>query len=125
MRLRDDVIAGCASLMVLVLVLGLVLAGCGGSSVRAGSSSAADGALSSHSSAASSSSGGEAGVSTSLPAVRRYVSIPGLLFPGNRLPKHYTCDGTDVSPSVRWSGVPRDAVELAVFVIGLRPVAGR
>ncbi len=33
---------------------------------------------------------------------------------GDPIPPRYTCDGQNVSPPLRWSGVPEDAVALAV-----------
>lgn len=35
---------------------------------------------------------------------------------GGRIPARYTCDGQDVSPPLRWSGVPADARELVLLV---------
>jgi Raf kinase inhibitor-like YbhB/YbcL family protein len=35
---------------------------------------------------------------------------------GADIPVRFTCDGDDVSPPLRWTGVPDDAVELAVLV---------
>lgn len=32
------------------------------------------------------------------------------------IPKKYTCDGDDVSPALRWSGVPSNAKSLALIV---------
>lgn len=34
--------------------------------------------------------------------------------PGQPIPTRYTCDGQNVSPPLRWSGVPDSAVTLAV-----------
>ncbi len=53
------------------------------------------------------------------------VTIPVLLkSPLLGIPERYTCYGADVSLPVRWSSIPRGATELALFVIGLRPVHG-
>jgi phosphatidylethanolamine-binding protein (PEBP) family uncharacterized protein len=38
------------------------------------------------------------------------------------LTRRATCDGAERSPALRWSGVPADAAELAVFIVNLRPV---
>ena len=35
---------------------------------------------------------------------------------GGGIPKHYTCDETDVSPALEWSGVPKAARSLALIV---------
>ena len=35
---------------------------------------------------------------------------------GETIPASFTCDGSDVSPPLRWSGVPSEAVELALLV---------
>ena len=34
-----------------------------------------------------------------------------------RIPRRYTCDGRDVSPPLRWSGVPAKATELSLVMI--------
>lgn len=33
---------------------------------------------------------------------------------GSPIPSKYTCDGQDISPPLRWSGVPRDSRSLAL-----------
>jgi phosphatidylethanolamine-binding protein (PEBP) family uncharacterized protein len=38
------------------------------------------------------------------------------------LPATYTCDGKNVPPDLRWSGVPAGTSELVLFVLGLEPV---
>jgi Raf kinase inhibitor-like YbhB/YbcL family protein len=35
---------------------------------------------------------------------------------GEPIPRRYTCDGEDVSPPLRWSGIPQDTVALALVV---------
>lgn len=35
---------------------------------------------------------------------------------GERIPKHFTCEGEDVSPELRWSGVPDAAKSLVLIV---------
>jgi Raf kinase inhibitor-like YbhB/YbcL family protein len=35
---------------------------------------------------------------------------------GEEIPERLTCDGEDVAPSVRWSGVPDDAAELVLVL---------
>jgi Raf kinase inhibitor-like YbhB/YbcL family protein len=34
---------------------------------------------------------------------------------GGMIPREYTCDGVNSSPAVRWSGVPQEAVSLALL----------
>lgn len=36
---------------------------------------------------------------------------------GGTIPARYTCDGSDVSPPLRWSNVPKGAAELVLFVL--------
>ncbi len=35
---------------------------------------------------------------------------------GERIPRRYTCEGADVSPALRWSGLPPGTVSLALVV---------
>jgi phosphatidylethanolamine-binding protein (PEBP) family uncharacterized protein len=59
------------------------------------------------------------------PTVSIDVTIPVLLkTPLLGIPERYTCDGADVSIPVWWSRLPRGVAELALFVIGLRPIHG-
>jgi phosphatidylethanolamine-binding protein (PEBP) family uncharacterized protein len=41
---------------------------------------------------------------------------------GTALSARYTCDGADESPPLRWSGLPLEAEELILLVLGSRPV---
>jgi Raf kinase inhibitor-like YbhB/YbcL family protein len=50
-----------------------------------------------------------AGPSTRLPVQS------GSFSPGGTIPKKYTCDGADVSPSLAWSGAPQGTREFALF----------
>ena len=34
---------------------------------------------------------------------------------GERIPELYTCDGADISPPLRWSGIPANVGSLAVL----------
>jgi phosphatidylethanolamine-binding protein (PEBP) family uncharacterized protein len=43
---------------------------------------------------------------------------------GETLPARYTCDGADISPPLRWGPVPRDTVEIALFMIRFNRRAG-
>lgn len=36
--------------------------------------------------------------------------------PGDQVPREFTCQGQDVSPALRWSGLPEGTVELAISV---------
>src|SRR5919198_814018 len=66
--------------------------------------------------AASCSSGGpeHAEVSVSAPATIT-VTSPDFA-DGAAIPKRFTCDGANVSPALRWSGVPAGTAELALVV---------
>jgi Raf kinase inhibitor-like YbhB/YbcL family protein len=79
---------GCAVRRVPVILLGLCLAAC--------------------------SRGGSPGVGRELPAT---VTVRSPAFAeGAPIPARYTCAGADVAPALAWSGVPRDAAELALVV---------
>jgi hypothetical protein len=41
------------------------------------------------------------------------------------LSARYTCDGANVSPALRWQGVPAGTKELVLFAANIRPVKGR
>ena len=43
---------------------------------------------------------------------------------GNPLPTAFTCEGADLSPPLRWSGVPSSANELVLMALNLLPVEG-
>lgn len=45
--------------------------------------------------------------------------------PLHQLPREYTCDGADISPPLRWHGIPPDAAELVLFAINLYPANGK
>ena len=36
--------------------------------------------------------------------------------PNQEIPKQYTCDGTDISPPLEWSGLPTDTKSLVLIV---------
>ena len=73
-----------------VPALGLALAGCGG--------------------------GGER-VSGPPPTAPDRITVTSPAFrDGGTIPKRYSCDGEQVSPPLRWSGVPSGARELALLV---------
>ncbi len=128
MKLSDHILMRTVSwpLVTLVIIAGLTVAGCGGSS--AGSSSPPIGTSGSQSLSSSTSASPPArqksGRSEPAPAVTLEVTIPSLL-PESHIPKRYTCDGADVSLPVQWSHVPSGVADFAVFVVNLQPVHGR
>jgi Raf kinase inhibitor-like YbhB/YbcL family protein len=48
--------------------------------------------------------------------------LPGSAGSEERLPATYTCDGKDISPPLRWRGIPQGTKELALLVLNLEPV---
>jgi Raf kinase inhibitor-like YbhB/YbcL family protein len=59
-----------------------------------------------------------------LPKASASISLTSPAFRnGGTIPKRYTCSGDDVSPPLRWSGVPQGARELDLLVED--PDAGR
>ncbi len=46
-------------------------------------------------------------------AIRLYSDAFG---DGEEIPRRFTCDGEDLSPPLRWEGVPSDAASLALVV---------
>jgi phosphatidylethanolamine-binding protein (PEBP) family uncharacterized protein len=95
------------------------LTGCGGSNVRSGASS-----TTSKATAQGSRPTRTTAPSEPLPSVAIGVTVPGLLA-AETIRTLYTCDGRDISPPVRWTGIPRNTAELALFVINFQPVHGR
>jgi Raf kinase inhibitor-like YbhB/YbcL family protein len=75
------------------LTAGVLLAGCGGSAGSGGATS-----------------------SISRAPARIDVSSPAFAN-GGAIPREYTCDGRDVSPPLRWSGVPASARQLYVVML--------
>jgi Raf kinase inhibitor-like YbhB/YbcL family protein len=60
--------------------------------------------------------GGE-DVTTPLPGARDEIRLRSAAFAqGGRIPRRYTCEGKNVSPPLRWSRVPRGAIELALLM---------
>jgi phosphatidylethanolamine-binding protein (PEBP) family uncharacterized protein len=100
-----------------MLLAGLALAGCGGSSTRpSGISTSQPGspAASSHREASSAPS---ESIQVGIPTVRREEE--------NYIPTRYTCFGRNAPLPVRWSRIPPNTAELALFVLNLQPVRGR
>jgi phosphatidylethanolamine-binding protein (PEBP) family uncharacterized protein len=58
-------------------------------------------------------------IALSSPAVQHLTGVTG------QLPAKYTCDGQNTPPPLRWQGVPSEAQELQLFVMSLKPVAGK
>jgi Raf kinase inhibitor-like YbhB/YbcL family protein len=61
---------------------------------------------------------GDGGASVSaLPAAPDAIELTSSAFAeGAPIPASYTCDGSDLSPPLKWSGVPKQAQSLAVMV---------
>lgn len=51
------------------------------------------------------------------------IQISSSAIEGTTLPAHFTCDGANVNPPIKWSGVPSGTKELALFAVG-KPPAG-
>jgi phosphatidylethanolamine-binding protein (PEBP) family uncharacterized protein len=111
-----------------VLLMGLTLAGCGGSSSSSQSSATTTGSSQTTSSAAiptqtstttpsGTTGGAQAAKSEHTPKVTIPVTSP-VFSAGSAIPVHYTCDGADISPPLKWGTVPPGAAELALFVLG-------
>jgi phosphatidylethanolamine-binding protein (PEBP) family uncharacterized protein len=110
-----------------VLLVMLVLAGCGGSGSHATTaSSVADVTSETQATAASSSQSTPTPASSAAPAtaasasgeegephIEMQLTSPAPLQP---IPARYTCDGANVSPPLRWEGVPAHTAELDLFV---------
>jgi Raf kinase inhibitor-like YbhB/YbcL family protein len=61
--------------------------------------------------------GGGDRVSGPPPAAPDRITVTSPAFrDGGTIPKRYSCDGEQVSPPLRWSGVPPDGRELALLV---------
>jgi phosphatidylethanolamine-binding protein (PEBP) family uncharacterized protein len=97
-------------------VLGLVIAGCGGSGTTTQApASKAPSAIQTATTAASTDTAPKA-TSThteKVPEVKITVGSSVKLRP---LPSRYTCDGADISPPLSWGQVPANTVEVDLFV---------
>jgi phosphatidylethanolamine-binding protein (PEBP) family uncharacterized protein len=60
-----------------------------------------------------------ANIELSSPAALHLRGIAG------QLPAKYTCDGQNTPLPLHWQGVPAEAQELQLFVMSLKPVAGK
>lgn len=113
-----------------VLAAMLVLAGCGGSSSKSTSQvPAASDPTSAHQATASGTTSSQT-TSTASPASASSEQEPyqamtvrsvGKLEP---IAAHYTCDGANVPPPLRWSGVPPHTAELVLLIVLAKDVSG-
>lgn len=89
-----------------VVVSTVVLAGCGtsGSATTSGSRS----------------SDASASVAGSPPAKVTKVMLTSTAI-GASIPARYTCDGSDISPPLRWGAIPARTKELVLFAVGFEP----
>ena len=61
--------------------------------------------------------GGSSAGSTSAPATPAAINVSSPAFGnGAAIPREYTCDGRDISPPLRWSGVPAGASVLTLVI---------
>ncbi len=105
------------SVIIPMMAIDLILAGCGMNSKTARTAVATSGVTNGGETNASSPRSEEPGI-----AIR--VTIPGLP-KGRPFPKRYTCDGSAISLPVRWSGIPAGTAQLAMFFVNLKPVHGK
>jgi phosphatidylethanolamine-binding protein (PEBP) family uncharacterized protein len=106
------------------LVLGLAVAGCGGSSSTSQTSSTQAGKTSRASSgSAAKPAHEELNVATS--AAQKAASTSGISLSspafkaGGDIPAQYTCDGADASPPLQWSTIRKGTAELVLFLVDL------
>ncbi len=110
-----------------LVVAGLAVVGCGGSSTQSPPATVTvTGAQSPSSPGSTGSAPKQSGARSGRPpAVSIQLSVVGLgPGPSFALPKAYTCDGADTSPAVQWSAVPHGTAELALFIVNLTPING-
>jgi Raf kinase inhibitor-like YbhB/YbcL family protein len=61
--------------------------------------------------------GGSSDGSTSTGGALARINVSSTAFAqGGAIPREYSCDGRDISPPLRWSGVPHGASELTVVM---------
>lgn len=114
------------ALIASVIVAGLSVVGCGGSSTHSSPppTRTKDGQSVSSSIDAKPPTQQTDGRSEPAPAATLEVTIPALLRE-SRIRKRNTCDGADVSLPVGWSHIPPEVTEIAIFVVNLQPVHGK
>jgi phosphatidylethanolamine-binding protein (PEBP) family uncharacterized protein len=118
-----------------VLVLGLAVAGCGGSSSTASSTQSKNAGQTSSSQQTETSAGTTTGTQPSSSAPSEEASTSGrpaehvptnalrisssAFTEGGAIPAQYTCDGAGTSPPLQWAGVPSGMKELFLFISNL------
>ncbi len=100
MRRLLEAISNATSVASAVLLLAIMLAGCGST----GSASP--------------------GISSSAASVKKggVISLTSTAITGSEIPARYTCDGADISPPLKWGEVPSGTKELVLFA--LSPIPG-
>lgn len=57
------------------------------------------------------------GCGSSQPGALPTIAVRSSAFaPGDPIPRLYTCDGRNISPPLKWSGVPGDATQLTLIM---------
>jgi phosphatidylethanolamine-binding protein (PEBP) family uncharacterized protein len=108
-----------------MVIMNLLLAGCGGASST------------SHSASASTSPANQGSAETKPAAVQptttsaasEKVPVASIevmsTVPFKPLPARYTCDGANISPPIEWTKVPSGTAEVDLFVVSALPINGR
>jgi phosphatidylethanolamine-binding protein (PEBP) family uncharacterized protein len=94
MRRQLQAVSSAASISRIVLLLAIVLSGCGGSGTSSPAASAEK---------------------------QTFVPLASAAIVGGRIPARYTCDGANIAPPIKWGTLPTGTNEVALFVIGLTP----
>jgi len=94
-RLLNATVSGALTLG--LVVLGLVMAGCGSSGAESQSAQSAN----------ASKKGPKGVIKVVSPAFEK----------GGAIPAHYTCDGADTSPPLRWTKAPEGTAELVLLIV--------
>jgi phosphatidylethanolamine-binding protein (PEBP) family uncharacterized protein len=141
---KGDVVQRTLIAAVLLLLVSVLVAGCGKSDPRSavGTSSEPVGTSSEQSpSTAAATSTPQPSPTTSMTSAQKnpsthtttrtppatiVLSVLGLgPGPAYTIPKNNTCDGANTPLSLHWSAVPHGTAELALFIVNLRPVNER
>ncbi len=102
------------------IVLSSVIAGCGSSAGGSKSGSASDGPTTSPTATQTTSTAPE----EHAPSVEKVEITSPVVSNEGPLPRRYGCGGSNISPVLRWQGIPAGTAELMLFVLKLRPVNG-